>query len=118
MRTIVGRLTPMMLLLLQGPVVPGEEGDEIAAEEEEEIIHKYEPPVPKDWVSMGSEEAVADESLTQNRTLVSTLHHRGYTSSLDPTSSGCTLISRPTIFQQGAYVTGCMVIYTLYQEGD
>ena len=63
------------VILPQGPVVPGEEGEEIPAEEEEEVIHKYEPPVPKEWVSMGSEEAVADESLKQNRTLVSTLPH-------------------------------------------
>ena len=86
-------------------MVPGEEGDEIAAEEEEEIIHKYEPPVPKDWVSMGSEEAVADESLTQNRTLVSTLPHQGCTRKYH-IPPGCTLIST-------LLLTGCMAIIPL-----
>ena len=64
---------------LQGPVVAGEEGEEhVAAEEEEEVIHKYEPPVSKPWVSLGSEEAVQYESLRNNRPLVSTSHsHQG-----------------------------------------
>ncbi|KAK2179552.1 hypothetical protein NP493_483g01017 [Ridgeia piscesae] len=57
--------------LLRGPVVAGEEGEEhVAAEEEEEVIHKYEPPVSKPWVSLGSEEAVQYESLRNNRPLV------------------------------------------------
>ena len=58
----------------QGPVVAGEEGEEhVAAEEEEEVIHKYEPPISKPWVSLGSEEAVQYESLRNNRPLVSSL---------------------------------------------
>lgn len=63
---------------LQGPVVAGEEGEEhVPAEEEEEVIHKYEPPVSKPWVSLGSEESVEDESLKQSHPPVSTPPHEG-----------------------------------------
>lgn len=45
----------------QGP--DGGEG----AGQEEEIVYTYIPPEPKDWVSLGSEKEIKEESVTENR---------------------------------------------------
>jgi hypothetical protein len=51
----------------------GEEGEGGAAAEEENVVYTYVPPVPKDWVHLGSEKEIEEESLRDNRPLVRTL---------------------------------------------
>ncbi|XP_067929011.1 dynein axonemal intermediate chain 3-like [Watersipora subatra] len=55
-------------ILLVAPEVK-KEGEE--EEELENVVYTYVPPVPKDWVSQGSEKEVKEESLVTNRPLIS-----------------------------------------------
>ena len=48
----------------------GGEGGE-GAEEEDTTVYTYIPPVPKEWVSQGSEIEIDEESLVENRKRVS-----------------------------------------------
>ena len=41
----------------------GEEGE--GAEPEEEVVYKYVPPEPKEWVSQGSEKEILEESVME-----------------------------------------------------
>ncbi|KAF6028504.1 WDR63 [Bugula neritina] len=54
--------------LLVAPEVKAEGEEE---EEGEQVVYKYVPPVPKDWVTQGSENEVKEESLVTNRPLIS-----------------------------------------------
>ena len=47
----------------------GAEGGEAA--EEEQIVYKYVPPEPKEWVSLGSEREIEEENVTVSRKTVS-----------------------------------------------
>ena len=55
------------MCLLQPPEEQkeGEEGEGAAAEEE--VIYKYIPPEPKEWVSQGSEKEIAEENVVETR---------------------------------------------------
>ncbi|KAK3590717.1 hypothetical protein CHS0354_012290 [Potamilus streckersoni] len=48
---------------------PKEEGEEEGQEmvEEEQVVYKYIPPEPKDWVSHGSEKEITEESVIETR---------------------------------------------------
>ena len=48
------------------------EGEGVAGEPEEEIIYKYIPPEPKDWVHLGSTKEIEEEALKENRPRVGT----------------------------------------------
>ena len=43
----------------------GEEGE--GAEAEEEVVYRYIPPEPKEWVSQGSEKEIAEENVMETR---------------------------------------------------
>ena len=47
----------------------GGEGEE--GKEEEQVVYKYIPPEPKEWVSLGSEKEIEEESVTTTRKTVS-----------------------------------------------
>lgn len=40
-------------------------------------MYTYIPPEPKDWVSLGSEKEIKEESVTENRRRVSEVHVKG-----------------------------------------
>lgn len=40
-------------------------------------MYTYIPPEPKDWVSLGSEKEIKEESVTENRRRVSVVHVKG-----------------------------------------
>lgn len=48
----------------------GEEAEGAEGEAEEEIVYKYVPPEPKDWVSLGSEKEIKEENVVENRTRI------------------------------------------------
>lgn len=49
------------------PPVEGKEGEEGAGEPEEEVVYKYIPPEPKDWISLGSEKEITEENVVEFR---------------------------------------------------
>ena len=70
----VTRRDDLRELLLQPPEEQkeGEEGE--GAEPEEEVVYKYIPPEPKEWVSQGSEKEILEESVMESRGKVGSLH--------------------------------------------
>ena len=85
----VMRRDDLRKLLLQPPEEQkeGEEGE--GAEPEEEVVYKYIPPEPKEWVSQGSEKEILEENVMETRGKVGSLHKFSppwiaYQSSLPP----------------------------------
>lgn len=53
--------------LILNPPEEGKEGVEGEGEAEEEVVYKYIPPEPKDWISQGSEKEIAAENVVEAR---------------------------------------------------
>ena len=85
----VTRRDDLRELLLQPPEEPkeGEEGE--GAEPEEEVVYKYVPPEPKEWVSQGSEKEILEESVMESRGKVGSFHK------IFPTLDSLSIISPP-----------------------
>ena len=49
---------------------------EQVVEEAEEVVYEYVPPIPKDWISLGSERDIEEESLIENRKRVRFIFRR------------------------------------------
>ncbi|XP_045159985.2 dynein axonemal intermediate chain 3-like isoform X2 [Mercenaria mercenaria] len=54
-------------LLLNPPGQEGEGGEEGAQEEEDTTVYKYVPPESKEWISLGSEKDIKEESVAEMR---------------------------------------------------
>ena len=99
-----------MFLLQPADGGAGGEGGEAGegAEPEEEVIYKYIPPTPKDWVSLGSEKEIAEESLVEHRVKVT---ETTYTDSSNSTQKYCCYLYCCYIGYSSVIITFSLVFY-------